>query len=177
MQISDGAIIPANVAIDAAERQRRIDLFHGHYHAAVDEVLDAALASGKVPVILSVHSFTPVWKGSLRPWHAGVLWDADPRLAMPLVAALRAEKDLVVGDNDPYSGALTDDTMYRHATSRGLAHALIEIRQDLIGDEAGALAWAERLAAILTELNVQPEMHEVRHFGSRKRPRFPVAHT
>ena len=103
----------------------------------------------------------------------------DPRLAVPLIAALRAERDLVVGDNEPYAGALANDTMYRHATRRGLAHALIEIRQDLIGDAAGAAAWAARLARIVADLNRLAGVHEIRHYGShagglaRRRRRRP----
>lgn len=167
MQLSDRTIVPANAAVDQRERERRIDRFHAPYHAAVDAAIDRAVATGQAPALVSVHSFTPVWRGKMRPWHAGILWDADPRLAVPLVAALRADSALVVGDNEPYSGALTNDTLHRHGTRRGLAHALIEIRQDLIGDPAGAGAWAERLAVILSDLNRRPELHEIRHHGSR----------
>ena len=74
----------------------------------------------------------------MRPWHAGVLWDIDDRAARPLIEMLAAEPTLVVGDNEPYDGALRGDTMFRHAIVNGFAHALIEIRQDLIADETGA---------------------------------------
>jgi predicted N-formylglutamate amidohydrolase len=114
-----------------------------------------------------VHSFTPVWRGRRRPWHAGVLWDEDPRLAVPLIEALRSDPQLVVGDNEPYAGALRNDTMYRHATGRGLAHALIEIRQDLIADEAGVASWTARLAATLRRLNADPAVHQVKRYGSK----------
>ncbi len=167
MRLSDRTIVPANAAISAPERQRRIERFHAPYHAAVDAAIDRALASGRAPALFSVHSFTPVWRGKPRPWHAGILWDADPRLPVPLIAALRADPTLVVGDNEPYSGALANDTLYRHAMRRGLAHALIEIRQDLIGDEAQAQEWAARLAAVLARLNRLAELHEIRHHGSR----------
>jgi predicted N-formylglutamate amidohydrolase len=96
-----------------------------------------------------------------------VLWDIDPRFAVPLIAALRTDAALMVGDNEPYAGALANDTMNRHATRRGLAHALIEVRQDLIAGVAGQAAWAERLAPIVADLNRDPEMHVVRHYGSR----------
>ncbi len=109
-----------------------------------------------------------------RPWHAGILWDADPRLAEPLIAALRADPDLVVGDNEPYSGTLANDSMYRHATRRGLAHGLLEIRQDLIGDGAGAEAWAERLAPIFADLNRRPGVHDIHRYGSRTGPVDPI---
>jgi predicted N-formylglutamate amidohydrolase len=76
-----------------------------------------------------------------------------------MIAALRADPEIVTGDNEPYSGALANDTMSRHGTARGLAHALVEIRQDLIGEEAGAVEWADRLAAILAAINGREEMH------------------
>jgi predicted N-formylglutamate amidohydrolase len=167
MRLSDGAVVPGNAHVDAAERARRIARFLAPYHAAIDAAIDRAMASGVVPALFSVHSFTPVWRGARRPWHAGVLWDVDPRVAVPVLAALRADPDLVVGDNEPYAGALANDTMNRHATRRGLAHALIEVRQDLIGEPAGIAAWAERLAAIVARLNRDPDMHVIRHYESR----------
>jgi predicted N-formylglutamate amidohydrolase len=133
----------------------------------VRRALDAGLATGRAPSILSVHSFTPAWKSRPRPWHAGILWDRDPRLAIPLIDALRADGSLAVGDNEPYAGALKGDTLYRHGSKRGLAHALIEVRQDLIGDDKGVAEWASRLVPILARLKDEPEMRAVRHFGSR----------
>jgi len=165
--LSDGTVVPANVGLDEAERRRRIERFYAPYHDAVDEAIERALAAGRAPALVSIHSFTPVWRGRMRPWHAGILWDADPRLAGPLVAALRADSALVVGDNEPYSGTLTNDTLHGHGTRRGLAHALIEIRQDLIAGEEDARDWAERLAAILADLNRREELHEIRHHASR----------
>ena len=167
MRLSDGAVVPGNAGVDGGERARRIARFHAPYHAAIDAAIVRAIAAGHVPAIFSVHSFTPVWRGVPRPWHAGVLWDADPRLAVPLIAALRADAALVVGDNEPYAGALFGDTLHRHATTRGLAHALIEIRQDLIADEAGIAGWVARLAAMLTDLNRDAELHQIRHYGPR----------
>ena len=174
MRLSDGTIVPANADVDGRERERRIGRFHAPYHAAIDHAIERAIAAGRAPALVSIHSFTPVWRGKVRPWHAGILWDADPRLAAPLVAALRADSALVIGDNEPYSGALANDTLHRHGTGRGLAHALIEIRQDLIGDQAGAGAWAERLAAILADLNRRPDLHELSYHGSRTGPVAPV---
>jgi predicted N-formylglutamate amidohydrolase len=167
MRLSDGAIVPGNARVDEAERARRINELHAPYHAAVDAAIDAALAGGVVPAVFSVHSFTPVWRGVPRPWQCGVLWDSDPRMAVPLIEALRADPSLVVGDNEPYAGALAGDSMYRHATERGLAHALIEIRQDLIANDNGVAAWTARLAAILAELNRDGALHTVRHYGSK----------
>jgi len=171
MRLSDGTIVPANTAVDAREREHRIGRFHAPYHDAIDAAIDRAMATGNPPALVSIHSFTPVWRGKVRPWHAGILWDTDPRLAEPMVEALRAEGGgLVIGDNEPYSGALTNDTLSRHGSGRGIAHALIEIRQDLIGDDAGAEEWAGRLARVLADLNQRPDVHEVRSYGSRSKP-------
>jgi predicted N-formylglutamate amidohydrolase len=167
MRLSDGAVVPGNARVDAAERQRRLERYYVPYHTAVTRVLDAALATGRAPAILSVHSFTPAWKGRPRPWHAGILWDLDPRFAAPLIAALRADGSLVVGDNEPYVGALKGDTLHRHGSLRGFAHALIEVRQDLIADDTGTGEWAARLAPILLRLKDDPALRTVRHFGSR----------
>jgi len=145
MQLSDGSIIPGNRNIDDAERTRRIERFHAPYHQAIAEEI-ARLGR---PPLVSLHSFTPVWKGDKRAWEVGVLWDKDGRLARPLMARL-AEAGFTVGDNEPYSGALEGDTLNRHGTKNGLPHVLIEMRQDLIGDAASALAFAARLGPILT---------------------------
>jgi predicted N-formylglutamate amidohydrolase len=149
MRVSDGAIIPGNAQIDEAERERRIARFHRPYHGAITAEIDASLARGIEPVLVSIHSFTPYWKGIARPWHAGILWDEDHHLAAHLLKALRAEGDLCVGDNEPYSGTLEGDTLYTHGTRRSLKHGLIEIRQDLIAQQSGVDEWISRLAPIL----------------------------
>jgi predicted N-formylglutamate amidohydrolase len=173
MRLSDGAVVPGNARVDAAERARRISRFHAPYHAAIDAAIERSLATGGVPMLVSLHSFTPVWRGTPRPWQGGILSDLDRRLADPLIAGL-ASAGIVVGDNEPYRGALANDCLYRHGTRRGLAHALIEIRQDLIADEAGVKAWVERLAPILTAANALPEVHVIQHFGSLTGPVPPA---
>ena len=149
MRLSDGAVIPGNRRLDAAERDKRIRLYYAPYHSALDAALDGCLATGVAPAILSLHSFTESWKTVPRPWHVGVLWDGDGRLARPLLERFYAEGDLIVGDNQPYSGRLEGDCLWQHGTRRGLVRALIEVRQDLIRDAAGQAAWAERLRRIL----------------------------
>lgn len=174
MRLSDGAVVPGNARVDAEERARRISRFHAPYHAAISEAIEEAMRAGFPPALISIHSFTPVWRGKQRPWHAGVLWDKDPRLASPLIDALAADSGLIVGDNEPYAGALANDTMYRHATRRGLAHALIEIRQDLIADAPGVAAWAKRLDATFRALTEIQGLHAIRHHGSLAGPVDPI---
>jgi len=99
-------------------------------------------------------------KGVKRPWHVGVLWDEDGRIATPLLAALHAEPGLVVGDNEPYSAREpVGYTQYHHAVGAGLPHVAIELRQDLVADEAGASAWAERLARVLAPILAAPQLY------------------
>lgn len=172
MRVSDGAIVPGNARIDDAEIGRRTRRWWQPYRDRIDATLDAMLATGTVPAVVSVHSFTPSMKGVVRPWHVGLLWDADARLAGPLLEALAVEPDLQptaerIGDNEPYDGALPGDTMDTHATRRGLPHVLIEIRQDLIDMEADAARWGERLARVLHPILAAPAMHVVSHHPSR----------
>jgi predicted N-formylglutamate amidohydrolase len=174
MRLSDGAVVPGNAHLDRAGRQARIERFWRPYDAAVTTTIDAAFAAGRPPILFSLHSFTPIWRGVPRPWHCGVLWDADPRLPEFLLARLRADPTLVVGDNEPYDGALEGDTMYRHGTRRGLVHAILEVRQDLIGDAPGVDAWADRLEPILREAMDRAEFAEPRLFGSRCGPVTPA---
>ncbi len=152
MRLSDGAIVPGNRHLDDGERARRIDTYYRPYHGAIAAEIARAEASSLSPVLLSIHSFTPIFKDEVRPWHASVLWGRDPRLAKPLLASLEAEPGLVIGENEPYEGVLEGDTLYQHGQSRGLAHALVEIRQDLISTPAGQAEWAKRLARILARI-------------------------
>jgi predicted N-formylglutamate amidohydrolase len=155
----------------ASEREKRLDRFYRPYHDAVASlVASVATESGEAPFIFSIHSFTPRMQGIERPWHASVLWDSDDRAVRPLLSMLSADTLLVIGDNEPYDGALRGDTMFQHAIVNGYAHALIEIRQDLVDTDAGQRQWAERLAPMLEAVNERPDMHEVRFFGSRTGP-------
>ena len=149
MKLSDGSIIPGNRDADGAEVARRIAAWHAPYHAAIDAELDRmGQENNKDAAVISIHSFTPSWKGHPRPWQVGILYDRDTRLALPLMTRL-GEAGFTVGDNEPYTGALEGDTLYQHGTLRGLPHVLIEIRQDLIDTDAAAQAFAARLKPIL----------------------------
>lgn len=170
MRLSDRAVIPGNRTIDAAERDKRVARFYEPYHVALDELIETCVAAGVPPVLLSVHSFTDVWKDVRRPWHAAILWDRDYRFAVPLLQALRADKNLVIGENEPYDGKLAGDCMWQHGTRRGLAHTIVEVRQDLIRDDAGEAEWGERIATavkgILERQDLREQLHNVHYFGS-----------
>ncbi|HEX5997937.1 MAG TPA: DUF1244 domain-containing protein [Hyphomicrobiaceae bacterium] len=149
MRLSDGAVIPGNRKLDGAERAKRLDLYYDPYHRAIDAVIDAFESKGVTPILLSIHSFTESWKEHPRPWHVGVLWGDDARLARPLLDAFYAEGDLIVGENEPYSGQLEGDCLWQHGDLRGLPNAIVEIRQDLIRDATGQAAWSERMYRIV----------------------------
>jgi predicted N-formylglutamate amidohydrolase len=176
MQLSDGLVVPGNAALGAAEIEARIERFYRPYDLAVQRAVEAGITAGKPPAILSVHSFTQAWKGVPRPWAVSVLWDRDPRFSLPLLEGLRTIPDVEVGDNVPYSGQLQGDTLYRHATMRGLAHALIELRQDLIFGAEGQAEWAGHLARVVRDvLGSAPGLHDIEHHGSHTGPCMRLA--
>ena len=166
MRLSDGAIVPGNARIDGKEISRRIETWWRPYRRACAGLIDAVAAQGLVPALLGIHSFTPSFRGVDRPWQAGLLWDRDGRLACPLIEALR-EENLVIGDNEPYDGALRGDSMYEFSTRRGLPGALVEIRQDLLATPEQCDDWAQRLARVLAPALARPETARVEYFGSR----------
>jgi predicted N-formylglutamate amidohydrolase len=170
MRISDGAVVPGNRYLDAADRDRRVRQYYEPYHQRIDGLIEACVAVGVPPVLLSVHSFTDNWKGVPRPWHAAILWDRDYRFSVPLLEALRAEHGVIVGENEPYDGKLAGDCMWQHGTRRGLAHTIIEVRQDLISTPEGQAERGERLAAavqtVFARADLWETMHTVQYFGS-----------
>jgi len=155
-ETSDGTMVPGNATLTAAQRQQRIDAIHAPYHARINAELDARRDAARPTLLVMMHSFTPVMNGVQRPWHAGVLYHQDTRFAHPLLRALEEEGDLVVGDNQPYSVTPSSDyAVPVHGEGRGLVHVELEIRQDLIADEAGQQAWAERLARLFNSLQAE----------------------
>ncbi len=157
---SDGTPVPANRGLSGPAREARISCIHEVYHQLVARRLAAMTARG-VPMVISVHSFTPVFKGFERPWQVGVLWNRDGRLARPLMKRL-AELNVSVGDNEPYSGQDAHGyTLPRHVESVGIPHVLLEVRQDLIDTRSGAEEWSETLYSALAPLLVDPTLREV----------------
>ena len=148
MQLYDGTIIPGNRGISDVDMGERLRRCYRPYHSAVAEMA----ARRRAPVIVSVHSYTPQLRGHPpRPWQVGLLYATDTRLAHPLLARLRAEPDLSVGDNQPYTGHLPGDTIARHAIAMRRPNVLIELRNDLIQTEAQQRTWGARLALMLID--------------------------
>ena len=147
-----GVAVPGNAAVDGAEARSRADTWFRPYHSAIANSLDRLRRPGRPPAVVSVHSFTPVLAEHPRPWHVGVLWNRDARLAVPLMARLAERPGVVVGDNQPYSGREINYTLDTHAGAAGLPHVSVELRQDLVADAVGAARWAELLAEVLAPL-------------------------
>lgn len=152
VQESDDTVVPGNLAISPVQAEARAHCIFGPYHARISRELTERSARGEAPILIFLHSFTPVFRGVSRPWHVGVLHHKDARLAAPLLRALRAEPDLIVGDNEPYAASeLTDYGLVEHGERRGLVHVELEVRQDLLADVASQEAWAKRLARLLRD--------------------------
>lgn len=159
--VSDGTDIAANLAASGAQRAQRVAEVFSPYHDAIRAQLDARAARGQPTLLIAMHSFTPEFAGIVRPWHAGVLYQRDNRLAMALKPLLEAQ-GLVVGDNEPYSVSdATDYAIPVHGEARGLVHLELEIRHDLIADAPGQEAWAQRLAALFNHLAPHFTQHSV----------------
>lgn len=149
---SEDTDIPGNRDLDDAERRHRHDWIYTPYHDAIATLVARRMAARQATALLSIHSFTPAYHGEQRPWQVGVLSHRDRRMADPLLAALRADATLSVGDNKPYVPSHgVYHTLDRHAEAHGLPCVMIEIRNDLIADTAGQRAWAERLAPLLLQ--------------------------
>lgn len=150
---SDHIEIPANRGITEAEAEARIEAIFRPYHDAISEILDGFEARGAVPLYVAMHSFTPVMEGFQRPWHVGVCWEHDLSLPSPLIAALKENKELCVGDNEPYPvGRDTDYGIPVHGAGRGLPHAMVEIRQDQLESDEGCERWAGIVGQALTKV-------------------------
>lgn len=152
-RLSEATAIPGNDGLTREAMAARRQAIFQPYHRRIGEVIERRLRDGVPTVLVSLHSFTPVYAGIARPWHIGTLYHRDTRLPPLLLKLLRAEPGLVVGDNEPYAASdETDYTIPVHGEARGLMNSGLEIRQDLIADQAGQRQWADRLARILGEI-------------------------
>jgi predicted N-formylglutamate amidohydrolase len=162
--VSDGVVISGNLGLAAEEQEARAEAFHWPYHHAVDQAFARLRRSGPEPLFFSVHTFTPSLGGEDRYWDMGVLWNRDPRIAVPLVEILREREGLHVGDNQPYSGKEIAYTLNLHAGSAGLAHCAVEIRQDHCESAAKLDEFADLLADALERILAMPNLHRVEQF-------------
>jgi len=155
---SDGWTVPGNQHLTAADRRVRLASFFDPYHECIEAMLGGFRGRNLLPLLVAVHSFSPTLAGNTRPWHAGVLWDRDEANAQRLLAGLRAQKDLVIGDNEPYSGKHPANyTIDHHAKAHGLPHVCIEVRQDLLSSPAGIERWVRLLARIVGAILADPQ--------------------
>lgn len=162
---SDGILIPGNQGLNDAEADWRLETFFWPYHHGITNTLAHLWRHGLAPAFVSIHSFTPQLNGGPpRPWHVGILWNRDPRLALPVLEHLRSHPELCVGNNVPYSGREVGYTMETHAGSAGLPHVEFEIRQDLLIDAAGWERWARLIGEVLMAVLADPKVHEVVYY-------------
>jgi predicted N-formylglutamate amidohydrolase len=151
-EISELTPIPGNIGLSEDRKRARVrEIFHP-YQDWIETELELRRQIGRPVALIAMHSFTPVFMGAARPWHAGVLYNRDPRFADILMALLKREEGLHIGDNEPYSVSdASDYTIPVHGERCGLLHVEIEIRQDLIADDSGQLAWGALLARLLPQ--------------------------
>lgn len=172
LAVSDGEFVPGNHGLTAEDKERRARCFFWPYHHAIARRLDEFRSRGIAPALIAIHSFTPFFDQENRPWQIGILWDKDPRIALPLMEALRV-RGVCVGDNQPYSGRSPEDyTIDQHAEKTGLPHVSIEIRQDLLlGDDADY--WIELLGNAFAEVLADDSLYQL--LRVQRRPRRPHA--
>ncbi len=148
--MAESVEVPGNLALSDEEiAARRSEIFQP-YHGRLRELLDERQRAGRPTILVSQHSMTEVFKGVRRTMHAAVLYNRDHRFAGLVLAMLRHEPGLTIAENEPYFVSdETDYTIPQHGEARGVPHVEIEIRQDLICDEAGQSEWATRIARAL----------------------------
>jgi len=150
VEVSELTAVPGNIGLSKSDIEARVREIFQPYHDRIAGELDRRRQAGRPTALIAMHSFTPVYNSVTRPWHVGLLYNRDPRLAHVLIELLRCEQCLVVGDNEPYR--VTDASDYAipiHGEQRHLPHVEIEIRQDLIADEAGQHRWADLFTRLL----------------------------
>ena len=150
--VSEYTEIPGNLDLNPDEVSARTDEIFHPYHDSIVEALDRRSDDSRASILVAVHSFTQSFKGIARPWHVGLLYNRDDRLAQILHGKMQENPDLCIGMNEPYS--ISDETDYTipvHGERRGIPHIEFEISQDLIETEDGQLEWTEFLAHLLMD--------------------------
>ncbi|MEX0853945.1 MAG: N-formylglutamate amidohydrolase [Bauldia sp.] len=151
--LSENTRVPGNVGLSDEQKASRIDALWAPFHAAIERLVEGRKARRRPTALITVHSFTPVYRGVARPWHVGIISTRERRFSDVVLAELRRDRALTVGDNQPYSAKdNVDYTIRRHGRDRGLPHVMIEVRNDLLVSENGVKEWVARLAGALEEL-------------------------
>ncbi|MDP6174616.1 MAG: N-formylglutamate amidohydrolase [Rhodospirillales bacterium] len=164
-ELADGQSVPGNMGLAGFDKVRRRAEIYEPYHGAISLEVARLVERGPPPAVISIHSFTPEMEGKKRPWHVGVLWNRDGRLAKPLMAALRAHPEgLCIGDNEPYSGRLVAYTLDHHAVGAGLPHCALEMRQDLLATRRGIDHWAGLLGSVLGPILANPDLYRIKYY-------------
>jgi predicted N-formylglutamate amidohydrolase len=149
--LSEATVVPGNRDLSPEARAERVAAIWRPFHDGLGRLLDQRRAAGRPAVLITIHSFTPVYHGVARPWHAGIITAPDRRFADQVLMELRRDHSLVVGDNEPYSAQdKVDYTIRRHGFDRGLANVMIEVRNDLLRSDRQIENWADRLTRALT---------------------------
>ena len=164
--LADGRPVPGNQNLSASDIAARRTAFFEPYHLAIRDALDGFAAAGRVPLLAAIHSFTPAMTcdDEARPWQISICWDRDGRVALPMLAALRAE-GLCVGENQPYGfDPLSDFAIPEYGLKRGLPHVLVEMRNDQIRTDADVETWSVRLAGLLTAALNDPRAQRIEFF-------------
>ena len=164
IKVSDDQTVPANEECTTAQAALRENALFWPYHQTISSLIGSRWRHhGRPPLLFSVHSFTPRFGGATRPWDAGVLYNRDPRMAKPMMEHLRGH-GLNIGDNQPYSGLEAAYTIDVHGGAPGIAHVVIEVNQDQVGDEAGQRRWADLLGGALRVLMEREDVYRVQRF-------------
>lgn len=165
---SAGVEVPGNMYLDAEQKARRAKAIYEPYHAAIDRELDRLSEFAEAPVLIAIHSFTRVLDGERRRWDCGVLWDLDARIAHPLMDGLRADGELLVGDNQPYSGRHPEDyTVDRHAEERRFPYGAVEVSQDLLDSPRKLESMADRIYGVLKPILADTALYTLREGNSK----------
>ncbi len=162
---SDGVVVPANQDLTPAVIAARKKAYYDPFHDACEQLVADHVSEGLVPRVIGVHSYTPTMNGEDRAWHAGFLWNKDPRLAQAMIGLLERETDLIIGDNLPYSGKDLYHTMQRHGADHGLPQTTLEIRQDLVDNDAKTTEWAALIADVLDECLSREDLVQRKYYS------------
>jgi predicted N-formylglutamate amidohydrolase len=160
--LSELTRVPGNIGLTESHKVDRVREIFQPYHDRITTELDRRREADRPTALISMHSFTPVFKTMARLWHVGVLYNRDPRFAHALMELLHREEGLVIGDNEPYDVTdASDYTIPVHGEQRKLLHVAIEIRQDLTTDEAGQRMWTASFVRLLPKAFVLATPHSL----------------